>query len=140
MSPKISKLTINGKDFAVTFVESQDIKEGVTCDIYTIDGDSTKDLAVIEIKPGFRSPRQKVLKGTLTIQRFVSGAAYLYVDELDGSERTRFFKSEEAMQNNDIEVKVGETMQWSSLGPDPLVYHEICEPPFEKGRFEDLAE
>ena len=140
MSATISELILEGKRLPITFVESQVVKEGVTCDIYTIDDDRTKDLAVIEIQPGFRSPRQKVIKGDLTIQRFFSGAAYLYVDELDGSKRTRFFKSQEATQNNDVEVKVGEIMQWSSLGPDPLIYHEICEPPFEKGRFEDLPE
>ena len=140
MSTKISTLPFEGKSLPVTFVESQQVKEGVTCDIYTIDGDSTKDLAVIEIQPGLRSPRQRISKGTRTIQRFIGGSANLYIDELDGGERTRYFKSEEAAQNNDVEVQIGEIMQWSSLGPDPLVYYEICEPPFEKGRFEDLPE
>jgi len=137
---KIPTLILDDEELSVTFVETQKVKEGVTCDIYTIDGDSTKDLAVIEIQPGFRSPRQKVMKGTRTIQRFISGTAYLYVNGLDGSEHTRFFASKEARQNNDVEVRVGEIMQWSSLGPDLLAYYEICEPPFEKGRFEDLPD
>lgn len=140
MSKKLTTLVCDDRELPVTFVERQEVKEGVICDIYTITGDATKDLAVIEIQPGFRSPRQRVLKGTHTIQRFTSGTANLFVDELDGSEHTRFFTSEEATQDNDIEVKVGEIMQWSSLGPDPLVYYEICEPPFETGRFEDLPE
>ena len=140
MSTKISTLWFEDKDLAVTFVEHQQVKEGVTCDIYTIDGDVTKDLAIVEIQPGFRSPRQKVLTGTRTIQRFISGSANLYVDELDGGEHTRYFKSGEATENSDVEVQIGEIMQWSSLGPDPLVCYEICEPPFDKGRFEDLPE
>jgi len=140
MSTKISSVPLDGKELPVTFAESQQVKMGVTCDIYTFANDMTKDLAIIEIQPGFRSPRQRVLKGTRTIQRFVSGTANLYVDELDGSEHTRFFSTEELLENTDVEVKVGEIMQWSSLGPNPLIYYEICEPPFVEGRFEDLPE
>ena len=60
MITQISNLALDGNQLPVTFLESQQVQEGVTCDIYRIDGDDTKDLAIIEIQPGFRSPRQRI--------------------------------------------------------------------------------
>lgn len=102
--------------------------------------DEERDLGVVTIQPGFHSPRQRILRGTKTIQRFVSGTAQLSVTDQEGKEQAYSFPSSNEVHNNDVEVKVGEIMEWNSLGPDPLVYHEICEPPYEDGRFENLPQ
>ena len=68
----------------------------------------------------------------MTIQRFISGSGHLSVTNLRGKIHSVQFKSEGATKNNDIEVRIGEIMQWSSLGPEPLVYYEICEPPMKR--------
>ena len=51
-----------GSPLPVQFVETQDVKEGVTCDIYTFEDDSNKDLAIIRIKPDFKTPLHKILQ------------------------------------------------------------------------------
>ena len=135
---RLSHFSHQGREYPVTFVETSSVKEGVQCDVYRVDNDTSKDLAVIEIQPGFLSPRQRIVRGTSTIQRFISGQAHLSVTDVLGKERKLLFKSENANQNSDVAVQVGEIMQWSSIGPEPLVYHEICEPPYEEGRFENL--
>lgn len=132
----LTYLAYGGKNLPVSFVETTAVQEGVMCDVYAVDEE--RDLGVVTIQPGFHSPRQRVLKGTKTIQRFVSGAAQLSVTNQEGKEQAYSFPSSNEAHSNDIEVKVGEIMEWSSLGPDPLVYHEICEPPYEDGRFENL--
>ena len=93
---KISSFIFEGTELPVTFVESQHIQEGVTCETYTIKGDSSKDLAVIQIEPGSKSPKQRVLSGTRTIQRFVSGSATLFVTNTEGKTRKISFKADKA--------------------------------------------
>lgn len=137
-SDHLTYLAYEGRKLSTTFVETTRVQEGVACDVYEIDAE--RDLGVVTIQPGFHSPRQRILKGTKTIQRFISGTAQLSVTDVEGNVHVHTFNSKGVTQNNDVEVKVGEIMEWSSLGPQPLVYHEICEPPYEDGRFENLPQ
>jgi hypothetical protein len=60
---KLSKFEFCGQDKRVSFVETLHVKAGVECDVYTFDGDSSQDLAVVHIAKGCKTPLQKVLQG-----------------------------------------------------------------------------
>ena len=82
----LKSFTFEGVEQKVTFVETDtEISEGVVCDVYVFDGDSEKDLGIIKIQPGCKSPLQKVLKGTRTVEGFVSGRGELTVIKPNGN-------------------------------------------------------
>ncbi len=39
----------------------------------------------------------------------------------------------------EVEVKIGECMQWEAM-EDGLVFYEICYPPYKEGRYENINE
>jgi mannose-6-phosphate isomerase-like protein (cupin superfamily) len=121
----------------VTFVETQEVKEGVRCDIYTIKG-KRQDLAIVTVTQGYKTPLQRVLLGDRTIEGFISGSGALTVTSPDGTSTVYEFSNEN--EGNAVVVTVGQLMQWHACGPVDLIFYEICEPPYEDGRFENLAE
>ncbi len=117
----------------VEFVETLDVKEGVVCDVYTFTETNEKDLGIIEIKAGFSTPLQKVLKGDRTIEELIEGDGVLTVIDVSRN-KTEYHQTH---NNHDpIEVKVGELMQWTAK--IDMVFSEICFPPYEDGRYENL--
>lgn len=122
----------------MTFVENQTVKEGVEADIYTFDEDDSRDLAIVHVMKGSKTPLQRILKGTKTIEGYVSGTGTLTVTTQDGSTKKYFYTAEDSNPVVETEVHIGELMQWSA--ETDLTFYEICEPPYEDGRFEDLEE
>lgn len=122
----------------VSFVESMTVKEGVECDVYSFDGDSSKDLAVVSVREGAKTPLQRVLSGVTTTEGFLSGKGTLTVELLDGTVET--FKFDEQNQGEAVQIEVGQIMQWTADPGSDLVFYEVCEPPYEDGRYENLPE
>ena len=123
----------------ISFVETTKVATGVECDVYTFDGDNSKDLGVIRIEPGFKTPLQRVLKGNRTIEGYVSGKGRLVIAKPDGTQEKH------SVDNNTqkpfvVAVAIGEKMQWQADKDSPLVAYEICFPPYEDGRYENLQE
>ncbi|MCU0652753.1 MAG: hypothetical protein MUD10_00645, partial [Candidatus Pacebacteria bacterium] len=123
----------DNNEFAVDFVETSAVTEGVECDVYKFAGDDTKDLGIIRIKAGYRTPLQKVLKGDKTIEGYISGKGKLVVTDADGAQ-----KEYVGNQGLAVEIKVGEMMQWQADADSDLTVYEICFPPYDPGRFENL--
>jgi len=121
----------------VSFVETTKVTTGVECDVYKFDGDNSKDLGIIRIEPGFKTPLQRVLKGDKTIEGYTSGKGKLVITKPDNAQK-------EYPVNNDtqkpftVTVAIGEKMQWQADKDSPLVIYEICFPPYEDGRYENL--
>lgn len=44
----------------------------------------------------------------------------------------------QAVRNKSVVVKVDQVMQWHANGYSDLIFYEICEPPYQDGRFENL--
>jgi hypothetical protein len=136
MSQKLSQFPCNGESLAVQFVETQTVKEGVECDIYTFTDDASRDLAIVRVLKSFKTPLQRILLGTKTIEGFVEGEGTLTVRDGDGKEKaytpTAF--------GEEVIVEVGQIMQWHAAGESDLTFYEICEPPYVDGRFENLNE
>jgi len=115
-----------------------EVKKGVVCDVYSFKDDDSRDLAVVKVEKGFKTPLQRVLKGDSTTEGFVSGKGELSVTTQDGEIKTYQFDDDNTGQP--VLVGVGEQMQWHANGDTNLVFYEVCSPPYEDGRFENLPE
>lgn len=133
---KLTHFTIGEKSYAVLYLNTNQVKEGVECDVYSFVGDSTKDLAIVRVKAGFSTPRQKVMSGAKTIEGFISGEGNLQIVNDSGEVSDHLF--EPGIEASPVEVSIGDTMQWRAATDFDLSFYEICTPPYEKGRFENL--
>jgi hypothetical protein len=133
---RISEFELNGESSGVKFIDSLVVVPGVVCDVYEFIGDVTKDLALVQVEAGRKTPRQKVSKGDITIEGYLSGEGTLTVDDGDG-EKVYTFPNADVTS---VEIKQGSIMQWSAGPESPLVFYEICTPPYEEGRFKNIEE
>ena len=126
----VKSFLFEGREQLVSFMETLDVADGVACDVYTFDGDTTKDLGIIRINPGSKTPLQKVLKGDKTVEGYISGKGKLKITKPNGKQvvYTEPFA---------ITVAVGELMQWEADPDSDLSVYEICYPPYEDGRFQN---
>lgn len=122
----------------VSFSETQEIAPGVECGVYNFDGDSSKDLGIIRIKPGSKTPSQKVLKGKRTIEGYVSGKGKLTITPNDGQNSINYQVGYNPKEKLAIDVKIGEVMQWQADKGSNLVAYEVCIPRYKPGRYENL--
>jgi len=132
----LTEFEFEGQKQRVSFVETMNVTDRVTCDVYKIDNDETKDLGIIKVQSGFKTPLQKVLKGDRTVEGYISGIGKLVVSKKDGEDKTYEVKEGDSLSVN---VEIGEKMQWQA-GDEPLVAYEVCFPPFEEGRYENIPE
>ena len=135
---QLTKFELGDKTFDVEYVESIGIKYGVACDAYRFSGDDSRDLGLIEVAPDNSTPRQLVLNGLRTIEGFMHGSGYLTIsDEESGSSTTYLYPSD--LSPAEVAVQAGQIMQWRA-GQEGLTFYEICEPPYQPGRYKDLPE
>ena len=128
---KLSSFDFRGSEFLVRFVEQMQVKEGVDCDVYAFAGDDMRDLAIVMVKKGFKTPLQKVVEGTETIEGFMSGKGTLRIGLPDGQIISYVFPNKNA--HNEVIIAIGQTMQWQAA--EDLTFYEICSPPYKDGRF-----
>lgn len=113
----------------VSFIESTEVKEGVVCDVYEFKNDVSRDLGVVRVGKGCKTPKQLVIDGEKTIEIHKSGKGLLTVTDVEGETQVYEFPS----HTNEVEVKVGEIMQWNAV--EDLEFYEVCYPPYKDGRF-----
>lgn len=135
---KLKTFTVSGTQLVIEFVETQQVKEGVECDIYRITDDSTRDIAIVTVKSGYKTPLQRILKGNKTIEGFLEGVGVLSVTNTDNSVETYSLNNDN--KGKEVTVAVGQLMQWYANSDTDLVFYEVCEPPYEDGRFENIPE
>jgi len=133
----LTSFVVDGEELPIAFVETMEVKEGVNCDVYTFDGDDTRDLAIIAVDKGVSTPLQRVLKGTRTTEGYIWGEGKLTITREDGSKESHTFPGLEPVSRA-FHVGVGDTMQWTAQ--DDLTFYEVCEPPYVDGRFENLSD
>lgn len=134
----IKTFNFEGKEQIVSFVETMHVTDGVDCDVYAFHEDLTKDLGIIKISPGNKTPLQKVLKGERTIEGYLSGKGKLTITKTDGQIKIHPV-SPELKELLAVTVGIGELMQWQADKDSHLVVYEICFPPYEDGRFENIT-
>lgn len=134
---KLTHFDATGYKLAVIYIETQTVKEGIECDIYSFVGDNSKDLAIVKVLSGYKTPLQKVLLGDKTIEGLYSGSGTLTVRASSGDVNTHVFND---LRRKEVVVEVGQIMQWHADTNTDLVFYEICEPPYVDGRFENLPD
>lgn len=134
----VKSFSFEGKEQQVSFVETMHVNDGVDCDVYTFLGDSTKDLGIIRISPGSKTPLQKVLKGDRTIEGYISGKGKLTITKPDGKQEV-YVADGESKEPIVVSIGIGELMQWEADKYSDLVVYEICFPPYEDGRYENIG-
>jgi len=120
----------------VLFVETMEVSDGVQCDVYSLKGDNSKDLGIIRIK-GTKTPLQRVLKGERTVEGFILGKGKLTITRADGKEEIHQV-DDKHNQEFKIDVGIGDLMQWQADEGCDLIAFEICIPPYEEGRFQNI--
>ena len=121
----------------VTFIETTQVKPGVTCDVYHFADTEEKDLGIITIQPGHTTPMQKILAGDKTVEAHVSGAGMLLVINSDDSRNMYHCDVDTPLS---VSLQIGDTMQWQANAGTELQCAEICFPPYTDDRFEDSRE
>lgn len=116
----------------VTFVETTQVANGISCDIYTFWENDLKDLGIVTVSRGESTPKQKVLAGDKTEEIFLSGHGTLEIKRASGVIETYNFPGDVTT----VLVRVGDVMQWKAADDEDLCFAEVCYPPYKGGRFE----
>ena len=133
----LSSFEWENKPQSVKFVEAMQVTSGVECDVYTFIGDFTKDLGIIKIQPGHKTPLQKVLMGERTIEGYISGKGALHLTRTNGEQEIHTV-GDKPQEQFSVNVMVGDLMQWQAAKDSELVAYEICFPPYADGRYENI--
>ena len=120
----------------VSFIETLHVKKGVVCDTYSFVGDSSKDLGVITVSRDQTTPRQRIVQGSTTIEGYLSGHGTLTIKYEKGETKTYTFGKDS--EDGPVDVEIGQIVQLKAAHDSDLVFYEICEPPYQDGRFENL--
>lgn len=54
--PRLVTFGMGGEVHAVRYVVTENVAPGVKCDVYSFPDDISKDLGIIQIEPGFKTP------------------------------------------------------------------------------------
>ena len=136
---KLKSFTFKDETLSAKYLESMEVTDGVVCDVYIHPETEERDLGIVTIQPGRKTPLQKVLSGEETIEGLVSGKGTLTITHKDGSQTVHSVDETEDIKFAQT-VEVGEIMQWQADPNSELVIFEICYPPYEDGRFENIEE
>lgn len=137
MAKRLELFLIDGVQARVMYKETQTVKDGVECDIYDFVDDATRDLAIVRVACDARTPKQRILQGDVTVEGYIDGEGTLEVIS-DGDTRKYDFTPEQSGEA--VRLHVGDIMQWHASGDAELTFYEICAPPYEDGRFEDITD
>jgi hypothetical protein len=122
-----------GEHRPVRYLETDQVKPGVVCDIYEFIGVNAFDLAIVTVSPGCSTPLKRVEEtGGKTIEGIMKGYGSFYVG---GESRVSLTFGFPRVNT----VNFGETMQWEA-GDRGLTFFEICHPPYKEGRFVNLTD
>ncbi|QQG44524.1 MAG: hypothetical protein HYW86_01250 [Candidatus Roizmanbacteria bacterium] len=136
LSP-VKTFQYEGKSLPVSHTSTLNVTTGVECDVYQFVGDQSKDLGVIRIQPGCKTPLQKVLKGDKTVEGYISGKGKLIITKPNG-EKYIYEVSDKLEKPLAVLVEIGELMQWEADKESDLKAYEVCYPPYEDGRYENI--
>ncbi len=133
----LKSFEVEGTSRPISFVRRSEEADGVVCDVYSFVDDDRKDLGIIQIERGKKTPLQKVLSGDRTIEGYISGKGTLTVTKQNGQTLTFSFDGKTELTKT-VPVSVGETMQWKADKRSKLKVFELCYPPYAEGRFENI--
>ena len=77
------------------------------------------------------------MTGDRTVEGFKYRKGILTIYKPDG--RQEIFQGDASTGLFAADVEVGELMQWEAAEDEMLVAYEVCFPPYEDGRFENIV-
>ncbi|MBI3342168.1 hypothetical protein HY024_03530 [Candidatus Curtissbacteria bacterium] len=83
-----------------------------------------------------KTPLQRVLNGDKTIEGYIEGKGKLTITKPDGKKIVHVVG--ESSKPLELNVKVGEIMQWQASPSSTLTAYEVCYPPYKDGRYENI--
>lgn len=131
---RLEQFTYRNETVTTQLIDSQEVFPGVICDAYLHPETKERDLGVIYIEAGKKTKPQKVLSGIETIEGYMSGVGRLIILKPSGEKLT--FEVNQESEGFSHTVEVGDIMQWQA--DEDLVVFEICYPPYQDGRYENL--
>lgn len=132
----LKEFALNGIMEPVEFIETMKVKLGVVCHVYKFKNRSDCDLGIIEISKGENTPKQKILKGEKTIEGYISGSGKFTIQNQD--KISKIYEIKNGNQEFQIDLVVGDVMQWTANVNEELTCFEVCFPAYEEGRFLNL--
>lgn len=135
----LKEFELEGNSQSVIFVKTEPVGEGVECDVYTFTEDSSKDLGIIRIKAGHKTPLQRVVQGVRTVEGHLFGEGQLIITRIGGNREAYLF-NDQTQVKFPIDVNMGDLMQWQATGSLRLVAYEVCIPPYQDGRYRNIGE
>jgi hypothetical protein len=122
-----------GEHRPVRYVETDEAKPGVVCDIYQFIGENAFDLAIVTVAPNCSTPLQRVAERfSTTIEGVYEGSGIFFLESEDKTLHEAGVPKTTTVYANDL-------MQWTA-GEDGLTFFEICHPPYEEGGFVNLTD
>jgi hypothetical protein len=138
----LDEFTFLDRTYAVRMTGSIAVAEGVVCDTYLFEGDNSRNLGIIKIEPGCKTPHQRVVGGVRTNESYVAGAGRFHFGVgVNYSDELTYGVTMAPDVNNPfaMDMNHGNVMQWAAEPDQSLVVAEICWPPYADGRFENLS-
>src|SRR5690348_16223475 len=120
------KLTLNGATSRINFQEVVEVADGVRCGVFTIEGDPTQDLGVVEIGRGHHTPFQVVLDGKYTIEGTITGKGELYILKSNGNLEIFQFDEKDSRTHFAALLEIGDVVSWKADAHVPLSVYEVC--------------
>lgn len=68
MDSELKEFKFEEKIQPVVYKETVGVNPDVDCEVYSFEGDNEKDLGIIKVKVGGKTPLQRVLKGQRTVE------------------------------------------------------------------------
>jgi len=136
MTGILESFSHRNKTLQVVLQGSFEVFPGVICDVYIHPETKERDLGVITIKQGAKTFPQKVQRGIETIEGYMSGRGKLIIVKPSGDKLVFNVGPEDEGFSHTVEI--GDTMQWQASKDEDLMVFEICYPPYDDGRFENL--
>lgn len=133
---KLETFVYRDKTLATNFMGSSKVFPGVVCEVYLHPETQERDLGIIYIEAGKKTKPQKVLAGEETIEGYISGTGRLILLKPTGENLV--FEVGPETEGFSHTIEIGDIMQWQS--DEDLVVFEICYPPYQDGRFENLED
>lgn len=134
----VTEFKFEGELMKLVFVETVIENDTVKCDVYSVEGDDSKDLGIIRIDIGGNTPLQKVLEGERTVEGLVSGKGKLLIHRASGETEIHLVGGWNK-QEFSIDIGIGDKMQWHADSDSELVAFEVCIPPYGDGRYENIT-
>jgi len=139
MAEKLDSFTFEGTTLRAEYVETLQVTDGVECDVYIHPETQKRDLGIIRIQRGKKTPLQRVVLGDETIEGLLEGRGTLTITHANGMQTVMEVDSTEG-EGFSYSVLKDELMQWQAAEDSDLVAFEICYPPWTEGRFENVEE